>query len=140
MLVVYTQGVIPMPYMTKSQFDIKLAKIKRRNETIEYRQRLRDEKMKYRPKFVLPSTSKIVLIVAAILCVEILFFCQWMIVKTGDTNALYAMVGVITALASVVIGYFVKSTKQNTSGGITFETAMAQLGRTPGNESTEAVG
>ena len=104
-----------MIYMTKSQFDVKIAKAKRRNETIEYKRRLREERMKYWPKFVLPSTSKIVLIVAAILCVEILFFCQWMIVKTGDTNALYAMVGVITALSSIVIGYFVKSTKQNTN-------------------------
>ena len=116
-----------MIYMTKSQFDSKLAKAKRRNEAIEYRRRLREERMKYWPKFILPSTSKIVLIVAAILCVEILFFCQWMIVKTGDTNALYAMVGVITALSSIVIGYFVKSTKENTRNGITFETAMAQL-------------
>ena len=129
-----------MIYMTKSQFDVKMAKAQRRNSDIEYRRRLREERMKYWPKFVLPSTSKIVLIVAAILCVEILFFCQWMIVKTGDTNALYAMVGVITALASIVIGYFVKSTKQNTVGGITYETTMAQLGRPPATESTEAVG
>ena len=120
-----------MIYMTKSQFDSKLAKARRRNETIEYRRKLREERMKYWPKFILPSTSKIVLIVAAILCVEILFFCQWMIVKTGDTNALYAMVGVITALSSIVIGYFVKSTKQNTAGGITYETAMAQLQHLP---------
>lgn len=129
-----------MIYMTKSQFDVKMAKVQRRNAGIEYRRRLREERMKYWPKFVLPSTSKIVLIVAAILCVEILFFCQWMIVKTGDTNALYAMVGVITALASIIIGYFVKSTKQNTVGGITYETAMAQLGKPPVTESTEAVG
>lgn len=132
-----------MIYMTKSQFDSKLMKAKRRNETIEYKRMLREERMKYWPKFVLPSTSKIVLIVAAILCVEILFFCQWMIVRTGDTNALYAMVGVITALSSIVIGYFVKSTKQNTVGGITYETAMAQLGKpTITNEEipTDAVG
>lgn len=129
-----------MVYMTSTEFDIKLAKARRRNESIEYKRRLREERMKYWPKFVLPSTSKIVLIVAAILCVEILFFCQWMIVVTGDTNALYAMVGVITALASIVIGYFVKSTKENTRDGITFETAMAQLGKAPINESTEAVG
>lgn len=117
--------------MTKSQFDSKLAKAKRRNETIEYRRRLREERTKYWPKFILPSTSKIVLIVAAILCVEILFFCQWMIVQTGDTNALYAMVGVIATLASVVLGYFVKSTKENTKFGITYETAMAQLNQPP---------
>lgn len=132
-----------MVLMTKNQFDSKMEKAKRRNESIEYKRRLREERMKYWPKFVLPSTSKIVLIVAAVLCVEILFFCQWMIVKTGDTNALYAMVGVVATLASVVIGYFVKSTKENTSGGITYETALASLGQgisAAPNVTEEAVG
>ena len=128
--------------MTKSQFDSKLAKAKKRNEGIEYRRRLREERMKYWPKYVLPSTSKIVLIVAALLCVEILFFCQYMIVMTGDTNALYAMVGTIATLASVVLGYFVKSTKENTSGGVVYESAMAdkKAAAKEMSESTEAVG
>lgn len=128
--------------MTKSQFDAKLAKAKKRNEGVEYRRRLREERMKYWPKFVLPSTSKIVLIVAALLCVEILFFCQYMIVMTGDTNALYAMVGTIATLASVVLGYFVKSTKENTSGGVVYESAMADKKASAQrvSESTEAVG
>lgn len=120
-----------MIYMTKSQFDVKMAKVQRRNAGIEYRRRLREERMKYWPKFVLPSTSKIVLIVAAILCVEILFFCQWMIVKTGDTNALYAMVGSVVSFVPVVLGYMVKSTRENTKSGIVYETAMAQLQQTP---------
>lgn len=126
--------------MTKSQFDSKLAKAKRRNESIEYRRRLREERMKYWPKFVLPSTSKIVLIVAAVFCVEILFFCQYMILMTGDTNALYAMVGTIATLASVILGYFVKSTKENVKNGIKFETTMATLGHPPVVESNDAVG
>lgn len=128
-----------MAYMTKNQYDSKLAKLQKRNENIERRRRLREERMKYWPKFILPSTSKIVLIVAALLCVEILFFCQWMIVKTGDTNCLYAMVGVIMSLASIVLGYFVKSTKQNTVGGITYETAMANMKQID-QSAEEAVG
>lgn len=128
-----------MAYMTKNQYDSKLAKLQKRNENIERKRKLREERMKYWPKFVLPSTSKIVLIVAALLCVEILIFCQWMIVKTGDTNSLYAMVGVIMSLASVVLGYFVKSTKQNTVGGITYETAMANM-KQDEVSSEEAVG
>lgn len=128
-----------MAYMTKNQYDSKLAKLQRKNENIERRRRLREERMKYWPKFVLPSTSKIVLIVAALLCVEILIFCQWMIVKTGDTNSLYAMVGVIMSLASIVLGYFVKSTKQNTVGGITYETAMANMKQIEAS-TDEAVG
>ena len=131
-----------MIYMTKSQFDSKMAKAQKRNAEIEYRRRLREERMKYWPKFVLPSTSKIVLIVAAILCVEILFFCQWMIVQTGDTNALYAMVGVIATLASVVLGYFVKSTRENTEGGVVYLNAANQIGQSSPTlkTETEAVG
>lgn len=49
-----------------------------------------------------------------------------MIVVTGDTNALYAMVGALVSFVPVIIGYMVKSTKENTSGGIVYETAMAQ--------------
>lgn len=121
------RSVIKMVYMTKNQYDSKLAKIQKRNEGIERRRKLREERMKYFPKFVLPSTSKIVLIIAAILCLEILIFCQYMIVMTGDTNALYAMVGALFTFMPVVIGYFIKSTKENIKNGITFETAMAQI-------------
>lgn len=111
--------------MTESQYNAKLERIRRRNCTLEYKRLLKEEKLKFKQKTTLPSTSKIVLIVAAILCVEILFFCQYMIVITGDTNALYAMVGTIATLASVVLGYFVKSTRENTSGGLIYESAMA---------------
>lgn len=116
-----------MVYMTKNQYDSKLAKIQKRNESIERHRKLREERMKYFPRFVLPSTSKIVLMVSAVLCLEILAFCQYMIVVTGDTNALYAMVGALFTFMAVVLGYFVKSTKENTVGGITYESAMAQM-------------
>lgn len=133
-----------MVCMTKNQFESEMAKIQKRNETIEYRRRLRRERWKNVPKFTLPSTSKIVLIVSGILCIEILAFCQYMILVTGDTNALYAMVGALFTFMAVVLGYFVKSTKENSAGGITFETAMAafnsQSAPTQTTETTEAVG
>ena len=129
-----------MFYMTKSQYDERLEKIRRNNESRELRQKLHRERTKYWPKLGMPSTSKIVLTVAAVLCIEILFFCQYMILKTGDTNALYAMVGTIATLASIVLGYFVKSTKENTAGGITYQTVMASLGQPTIEKSEEAVG
>lgn len=133
-----------MVCMTKQQFETELEKIQRRNETIEYRRRLREERLKGVPKFTLPSTSKIVLLVSAILCIEILAFCQYMILVTGDTNALYAMVGALFTFMAVVLGYFVKSTKENSAGGITYETAMASIVGQPApaplTEPTEAVG
>lgn len=130
-----------MIYMTKKQYDSKLAKIQKRNEGIEYRRRLHRERMKHFPKFILPSTSKIVLAVSALLCLEVLIFCQYMIIVTGDTNALYAMVGSLFTFMGIVLGYYVKSTKENTKSGIVFETAMAQK-QMPISESSseEAVG
>lgn len=131
-----------MVYMTKSQFDSRLAKLQKRNEAIEYRRKLRAERWKFFPKFVKPTTSKIVLIVSALFCAEIIIFCEYMIVKTGDTSALYAMVGAVGSLATVVIGYFVKATRENTKDGITFETAIAGLNNSAivNDDSEEAVG
>lgn len=130
-----------MVYMTESQYNSKLAKLQKRNESIEYKRKLREERFKHFPKFVLPSTSKIVLIVSAILCLEVLIFCQYMIVKTGDTNALYAMVGSLFTFMGIVLGYMVKATKENTKFGITYETAMAQIQHPSMNNTTEeAVG
>ena len=120
-----------MIYMTKSQFDVKMAKAQKRNAGIEYRRRLREERMKYWPKFVLPSTSKIMLGIASILCLETLVFCQYMIIATGDTNALYAMVGALFTFMGTTLGYYVKSTRENTAQGIVYETAMAQLQQPP---------
>lgn len=137
----FTRSVNDMVYMTKGQYDSKLAKLQKRNESIERKRKLREERMKYWPKFVLPSTSKIVLIVSAILCLEVLIFCQYMIVKTGDTNALYAMVGSLFTFMGIVLGYMVKSTKENTKSGIVYETAMAQIQQVPmNNMAEEAVG
>lgn len=130
-----------MVYMTDSQYNSKLAKLQKRNESIERRRKLREERIKYWPKFVLPSTSKIVLGISALLCLETLIFCQYMIVSTGDTNALYAMVGALFTFMGTVISYYVKSTRENVRNGITFETAMAQMQTSSINNTTEeAVG
>ena len=129
-----------MVYMTENSYNIKMQKIKRRNESFERKRKLREERMKYWPKFILPSTSKIVLLVVALLCIEILIFCQYMILVTGDTNALYAMVGALVSFVPVVLGYYVKSTKENTKNGITYETAMAKIQPSILNVTEEAVG
>jgi len=133
-----------MVCMTQKQFETELDKIQRRNQTIEYRRRLREERWKYIPKFTMPSTTKIVLTVFTIVCIETILFCQYMIAKTGDTNALYGLVTAIFAFTGGLLGYFVKSTKEKTVGGITYETAMAglnnQLPPTQTTETTEAVG
>lgn len=130
-----------MVYLSSQEFDVKMRKAQERNASYERKRKLREERRKYWPKFILPSTSKIVLLVAALLCLETMIFCQYMILVTGDTNALYAMIGAILSFASVVLGYFAKSTKENSKDGIIFETAMAnvQASNVP-NVTEEAVG
>lgn len=135
-----------MAYLSKKKYDTQLERINRDNLSKARKRRLREERKKYSPKFKFPSTSKIVLIVAALFCIEILIFCQYMIFVTGDTNALYAMVGTLVSFVPIIIGYYVKSTKENTSGGITYETIMADIQSMQNensrneNNNTEAVG
>ena len=124
-------------YLSKQEFEKKMVLAQRKNASKLRKQLLRKEKMKYWPKIKLPSTSKLVLLVAALLCLEIVIFCQYVMLKTWDTSSLYAMIGVVTALASVVLGYFVKSKAENSAGGIVYESAMKEQSR---KDNEEAVG
>ena len=128
-----------MKNLSELEFEAKLKKIQEKNLCIERRQILRKEQSKYWPKIKKPSTSKIALVVASLLCIEIVIYCQYIILITGDTSALTTMLGVVTAGASVLIGYFVKSKSENTRDGITFEMAMAQL-QNNAAANNEAVG
>lgn len=110
--------------MTEEKFQKELKKIQLKNKEIEYRNKLKVEKNKYKRKFKLPSTSKLVLLVVFIMCVEILAFSQYAMIVTGDTSAMYTLIGVPVTLVPIVISYYWKSKAENTIGGITFETAM----------------
>ena len=129
-----------MRYITKSKFDAELEKINRRNESIEYRRRLREERRKHWPKFKMPPTSKIALWAGFLLMLDIVFFCQYMAIKFHDTTPLIATVGAIGGWMTMFNSYNKKSTVENSRDGIIFETAMAQLQRSSDGMSTDAVG
>lgn len=74
-----------------------------------------------------PSTSKMVLWGVIFLCLEIVVFCEWAMVYTCDLSAMYVLVGIPAALAPTIMSYMYKSHKENTAGGIVYDTAMAQL-------------
>lgn len=126
--------------MTKSQFDSRLEKAKRRNETIEYKRRLREERMKYWPRFNKPPTSKIALWAGFLLMLEVIIFCQYMAFKLYDPSPLIAIVGAIGGWMTMFFSYNKKSTVENSRDGIVFETAMASLGIPQTTDSTKAVG
>ena len=129
-----------MKYMSKSEFESQMRKIKLENVTKERKQKLREEKKKNRTRFKLPSTSKLVLLVVFLICIEILIFSQYAMVKTGDISALYTLIGVPVTLVPICIAYMWKSKTENSTGGIVYETAMAQLNQVNWNFGVDESG
>lgn len=125
-----------MGYMTKQEYEDALWEIKRKNQEKRRKQRLKEEKNKYKQKKKLPSTSKLILIGAVLLCLEIIVFCEYLMWKTSDLTAMYVLIGIAASLASIVLGYFIKSKAENTSGGLIFESAMEEL-RQAGSSACE---
>lgn len=130
-----------MAYLSKQKYEKKLARIKMNNVSIARKRNLIKEQFKLFPKLKMPSTSKLLLWTAVLLCVEIIAFCEIAFVMTRDTSFLYALIGVPTTLVPTICSYYHKSKCENTEGGIVFETAMQKNGmvyRTDGSD--EAVG
>lgn len=127
-----------MGYMTKQEFEKKLHKIRRDNIDKKNKQILKDEKKKYKKDRKLPSTSKLILIGANVLCVQIIFFCEYLMWKTGDLQPMYALIGIAASLTATNMSYYHKARAENTAGGITYETAMENL-RQSGQMSCEEI-
>lgn len=123
-----------MRYLTDSQYHNQMKKIQMRNKQKERRRKLREEKNKYKPKLKLPTTSKLLLIGAILLCLEIVIFCEYVMVKLQDSSSMYVLIGIPASLIPIILGYFYKSKAENTSGGIVFETAMSQMTETINKE------
>lgn len=116
--------VIALVYMSEEEFQSRLIKIQNKNLTKARKARLKAEKEKYKPKRKLPSTSKLVLLVVFLLCIEIIIFSEYAMLVLGDASAMYVLIGVPTTLVPTVISYYNKSRAENTRGGITFETVI----------------
>lgn len=116
-----------MRYLTEKQFKIELDKLKIRNRQMKKKQLLKKERNKYKEKYKLPSTSKLLLLGAVFLCLEIVIFCEYVMVKFQDISAIYVLIGIPASLIPVILGYFYKSKAENTSGGIIYDTAMSQI-------------
>ena len=123
-----------MNYMTEREYNIKLEKVKAKNESKLFKAKLKAEKNKYKRKFKLPSTSKLILLGVILMCVEIVVFCQYLMVRTSDTSALYVLIGIPATLIPIIWAYFSKSKAENTAGGIVYESAIRSQGIIGGGE------
>lgn len=101
--------------MTEQEFQQKQEKIKQRNKDIQQKQKLHRMK-KSRFKFKKIRTSKKVLWTVIAICLEILFFSEYMALKTEDTSFMYALIGVATTLIPTALGYFKMSDNEHKRG------------------------
>ena len=116
-----------MNYISEREYEAQMRRLKKINESREREKKLKEERDKYGFKFKMPSTSKIVLFVVFVLCLQILFFCERIMEETGDLSALYVLIGVPVSLVPICLGYYWKSCQENTSGGIIYDTAMRNV-------------
>ena len=112
--------------MTKQEYNEKLKQIKEQNKQIEMKRNLKEAKVK-RFQLKKPNTSKLIVFVVFVICLQILWFSEHMVNLTGDTSYMYALIGIPTALIPTVLGYYAKASKENQIGGITYDTAMSNL-------------
>ena len=114
-------------YISDRAYKTELTKIKNTNKSIERKQKLKQEKNKYKNHIKLPSISKIILFGMILLCLEIVIFSEIFIYKNNDSNGLYALIGIPVALVPIIWGYYSKSKAENTEGGIVYDMAMKQF-------------
>lgn len=126
--------------MTKEERDITIKehRWRREKEVLERKYKLKQEKREFKKQF-LPkiSTSKLLILFLFINCTIIELFTGFVTLKSLDLTTLTManpdftpLVALIGAVVSEVVGYAVyalKSAKENTAGGITYEAAMRQI-------------
>lgn len=126
--------------MTKEEREITIKEHRwqREKEVLERKYKLKQEKREFKKQF-LPkiSTSKLLIFFLFINCTIIELFTGFVTLKSLDLTTLTManpdftpLVALIGAVVSEVVGYAVyalKSAKENTVGGITYEAAMRQI-------------
>lgn len=126
--------------MTKEERDITIKEHRwqREKKVLERKYKLKQEKREFKKQF-LPkiSTSKLLILFLFINCTIIELFTGFVTLKSLDLTTLTManpdftpLVALIGAVVSEVVGYAVyalKSAKENTAGGITYEAAMRQI-------------
>lgn len=113
--------------MTRREFELEKRKLELQNQQILQQQELDKIKYKYRKPPQKISTSKLVLFCVFVVCIQILIFSEIAMMKYGDFSALYTLIGVPVTLVPICLGYYFKSTKENTVNGITYEMAMLEM-------------
>lgn len=121
----YKQGDT-MKYLSEEEFKKEMDKAKKLQRQYSMQRELREAKRRF-PKLKKPNTSKLIVFIVFIICLQILWFSEHMVVKTGDTSYMYVLIGIPAALIPTLLGYFNKSKCENTVGGITYDMALNSM-------------
>ena len=116
-----------MKYISEKEFNFRMKEIQKENLSKERARKLKEEKQKGKQKRKIPSTSKLILLGMILLCVQIVVFCEYAMMTLYDASSLYVLIGIPSALAPIIWGYYSKSKAENTVGGIVYDTAMAEM-------------
>ena len=120
--------------MTEERYNSEMAKIREENKDKAQRQSLREARRNWRERKPITTTKLIAAYLFVVLNVILIYACvaMW---HFADLTYLGVLITDIAAQVVVYLLYIIKSTKENTAGGITFETAMHEL-----ENDDEAVG
>lgn len=126
-----------MKYLTEKEFEKEMTQAKQKKRQYEMRKELREAKRRF-PKLKKPNTSKLIVFVVFVICLQILWFSEHMVTVTGDTSYMYVLIGIPAALIPTIIGYYSKARAENVaSSGYVYETRMAQLQAQVNNQNEE---
>jgi len=124
-------------YLSEKQYEKELNKILIKNECIKRKRTLKDEKNKYKRKIQIPSTTKLAMLYLFILLNTVLIYSMIAMWHFSDLSYLGVLITDIVAQLITFFIYTVKSTKENTVGGITYDLAMKQSNIDMTHETTE---
>ena len=124
--------------MTEERYNSEMAKIREENKDKAQRRSLREARRNWRERKPITTTKLIAAYLFIVLNAILIYACvaMW---HFADLTYLGVLITDIAAQVVVYLLYIVKSTKENTSGGITFERAMWEM-KNENEDDEEAVG
>lgn len=99
----------------------------RKKEVLEIYNSIDKEKKEMRGerrKLITVPTTKLIVAFIFINCTVVEIYSMWVMYKLADLSALYTLITAVVGESVTFITYAVKSTKENTVGGIVYDKAM----------------
>ena len=112
---------------TEEKYSKRMRYAERKAEIRKLEQQIKEIDKSSKPKRKRTPSSKKYMILMLTIAIEIVFFIEYVTLRTGDTSCLYVLASIpVTTLVPSLMSYFKKSRIENSSGGIVYDMAMNQ--------------